>query len=221
MAHLLHIDSSIQGDRSVSRKLSARAASIWRAAHPGGTVTYRDLGRDPVPHLDEAGGLARMVPPGEHTPAQAASWAWTLRLVAEVKQADTILLGLPLYNYGTPSSIKAWVDHLIAPGLSFDPATNAGLLGGRDFIVLAARGGGYGAGAPREGWDHAGPWLPHSVSVTGLEPRFIAADLTLAAVTPGMAELVPLADASLAEAEKVIDSLWAPAPALAGTSSGQ
>lgn len=215
MAHLLHIDASIQGGRSVSRTLSARAASVWRAAHPGGTVTYRDLGRDPVPHLDEAGGLARVVPPEQHTPAQAASWALTLRLLGEVTQAGTILLGLPLYNYGAPSSVKAWVDHLIAPGLSFDPATNAGLLGDREFIVLAARGGGYGAGAPREGWDHAEPWLPHGLSVTGLEPRFTAAELTLAAVTPAMADLIPLAQASLAEAEKAIDGLWAPAPAMA------
>ena len=215
MSHLLHIDSSIQGDRSVSRKLSARAASVWRTAHPGGTITYRDLGREPVPHFDQAGGLARLVPPEQHTPAQAASWARTLRLIGEVKQADTILLGLPLYNYGAPSSVKAWVDHLIAPGLSFDPATNAGLLGDRDLVVLATRGGGYGAGAPREGWDHAEPWLPHGLSITGLEPRFIAAELTLATVTPAMADLIPLAEASLAEAEKAIDGLWSRAPAVA------
>ena len=74
MPHLLHIDSSIQGENSVSRKLTARAASAWRAAHPEGTVTYRDLGRNPLPHIDDDGGLARMVPPDQHTPAQAASW---------------------------------------------------------------------------------------------------------------------------------------------------
>src|SRR5437764_12110855 len=70
--HLLHIDSSIQGDRSVSRRLTARAAGVWLAAHPGGTVSYRDLGADPIPHLDSDGGLARMVAPAAHTPAQAA-----------------------------------------------------------------------------------------------------------------------------------------------------
>ncbi|MGI8329854.1 FMN-dependent NADH-azoreductase [Actinomadura scrupuli] len=215
MAHLLHIDTSIQGDGSVSRKLSARAADVWRAAHPGGTVTYRDLGRDPLPHLDAAGGLARLLPPEQHTPAQAASWALTQRLIAEIKQADTVLLGLPLYNYGAPSSVKAWVDHLIAPGLSFDPVTQAGLLGGREFLVLATRGGGYGAGTPREGWDHAEPWLPHGVSITGLEPRFIAAELTLANVNPAMADLIPLAAASLAEAEHTIDRLWSPVAASA------
>ncbi|MDX6388946.1 MAG: FMN-dependent NADH-azoreductase, partial [Streptosporangiaceae bacterium] len=95
MAHLLHIDSSIRGDASVSRKLSARAAAVWRAAHPGGTVTYRDLGHDPLPHLDTAGGLARILPHDQHTAAQAGSWALTEELVSEIKEADTIVLGLP------------------------------------------------------------------------------------------------------------------------------
>ena len=215
MAHLLHIDSSIRGDASVSRKLTARAAAAWRAAHPGGTVTYRDLGRDPLPHLDVAGGLARLLPRDQHTPAQAGSLALTEQLVSEITDADTIVLGLPLYNYGPPSSVKAWVDHLIAPGLSIDPETHAGLLGGRDLIVLASRGGGYGTGAPREGWDHAEPWLPHGLAITGLQPRFIAAELTLAEETPAMADLIPLAAKSLAAAEQAIDDLWSPASALA------
>jgi FMN-dependent NADH-azoreductase len=215
MAQLLHIDSSIQGDRSVSRKLTARAADAWRAAHPGGTVTYRDLGSNPVPHFDAATGLARAVPPELRTPAQVASWALTEELVNEIKEADTILLGLPLYNFGPPSSVKAWVDHLIAPGLSLDPETKAPLLGGREFVVLASRGGGYAEGTPRHGWDHAEPWLPHAISLTGLEPRFITAELTLANTVPAMAELIPLAEQSLAEAEHAIDDLWTPVSAAA------
>ncbi|MFJ9782428.1 FMN-dependent NADH-azoreductase [Amycolatopsis sp. NPDC101161] len=211
MAHLLHIDSSIQGERSVSRALTARAAAAWRAAHPDGTVTYRDLGANPLPHIDSASALAGMVPPEQHTPEQAAAWARTRELVDEIKAADTVLLGLPLYNFGAPSSVKTWVDHLIAPGLSVDHETQTGLLGGREFIVLASRGGGYGEGTPREGWDHAEQWLPHGVSLTGLQPRFITAELTLAHVNPAMAELIPLADASLATAEKIIDALWVPA----------
>jgi FMN-dependent NADH-azoreductase len=214
MAHLLHIDSSITGERSVSRKLTARTRDVWRAAHPEGTVTYRDLGSNPLPHLDADTGLARMVPPEQRTPAQAASWALTEQLVNEIKQADTILLGLPLYNFGAPSSVKAWVDHLIAPGLTIDPETKAGLLGGREFVVLASRGGGYGEGTPRHGWDHAQPWLPHAISHIGLEPHFITAELTLAHSNPAMAELIPLAEQSLAEAERAIDSLWTPALAL-------
>jgi FMN-dependent NADH-azoreductase len=213
MAHLLHLDSSFQGDRSISRKLSARAADAWRTAHPGGTVTYRDLGNDPLPHITTATGRARMVPPEQHTPAQAASWALSVELVNEVKEADTVLLGLPLYNFGAPSSVKSWVDHLVAPGLSVDAETHTGLLGGREFIVLASRGGGYNEGTPREGWDHAEAWLPHGVAAMGLKPRFITAQLTLADVTPAMAELIPLAKESLAAAERQVDALWHPVPA--------
>jgi FMN-dependent NADH-azoreductase len=206
--HLLHIDSSIQGEHSISRRLTARAAGGWVSAHPGGTVTYRDLGADPLPHIDADGGLARLTPAEEHTPAQAASWALTKELIEEIRRADTILLGLPVYNFGAPSTVKAWVDHIVAPGLSLDPATNEGLLGGRDLVVLAARGGGYGPGTPREGWDHAEQWLPHGLAMTGLVPRFITTELTLADVTPAMAALKPLAAESLAAAERAVDALW-------------
>jgi FMN-dependent NADH-azoreductase len=212
--HLLHIDSSIQGNRSVSRKLTARAADVWRTAHPAGTFTYRDLGTNPVPHLDAITGPARLLPAEQHDSAQAASWALSEELVNEIKAADTVLLGLPLYNFGPPSSVKAWVDHLIASGLSVDAETHAPLLGSREFVVLASRGGGYNEGTPRHGWDHAEPWLPHALASTGLELRFITAQLTLAHTNPAMAELIPLAEQSLAEAERAIDELWTPAPAL-------
>jgi FMN-dependent NADH-azoreductase len=208
MSHLLHIDSSIQGERSISRRLTARAAGNWRAARPDGTVTYRDLGAHPLPHLDAETGLARMVPPDERTPAQRRSWELTVELIEEIRAADTIILGLPVYNFGAPSSVKAWVDHLIAPGLSVDPATGEGLLGGRDLVVLASRGGGYGPGTPREGWDHAEQWLPHGLDLTGLVPRFITAELTLADTNPAMAELRGLAAESLAAAERAVDALW-------------
>ncbi|MEV4601718.1 NAD(P)H-dependent oxidoreductase [Amycolatopsis sp. NPDC049253] len=210
MPHLLHIDSSINGDRSVSRALSARAAAAWRAAHPDGTVTYRDLGANPIPHLDAASGLARVVPAEQRTPEQNESWKLTEELVGEVIEASTVLLGLPLYNYGAPSVVKAWVDHLIAPGLAFDPATGTGLLDGREFLVLASRGGGYGEGTPRFGWDHAESWLPHGLAITGIEPRFIAAELTLADTNPAMADLRGLAAESMTAAEREIDELWTP-----------
>jgi FMN-dependent NADH-azoreductase len=192
MAHLLHIDSSVQGDQSVSRRLTARAAERWRAAHPDGTVTYRDLAADPIPHFD---------------PATAT--ALSAQLIDEIKHADTILLGLPLYNFGPPSTVKAWVDHIVAPGLSIDAETGAGLLGDTDFVVLASRGGGYGPGTPREGWDHNEAWLPHGVSLTGLVPRFITAELTMSDVNPAMAELKPLAAESLSRALSAIEQLWA------------
>lgn len=192
MAHLLHIDSSVRGDQSVSRRLTAHAAERWRAAHRDGTVTYRDLATDPIPHFTPETGAAR-----------------SADLIAEVQRADTILLGLPLYNFGPPSTVKAWVDHIVAHGLSIDAETGEGLLGGTDFIALSSRGGGYGPGTPREGWDHAQAWLPHSVSLTGLAPRIITAELTMADVNPAMADLRPLAAESLSGALRAIDELWA------------
>jgi FMN-dependent NADH-azoreductase len=196
--HLLHIDSSIQGDRSVSRALSARAAQRWQDAHPDGTVSYRDLAVEPVPHF---------------TPATGGELA--VGLISDIKRADSLLLGLPLYNFGAPSTVKAWVDHLIVPGLAFDAETREPFHVGKEFIVLASRGGGYDPGTPREGWDHAETWLPHGIGMTGLEPRFITASLTLAPVTPAMAELVPLAEQSRANAEAEIDALWTPIPVAA------
>jgi|SRR5580704_2262891 FMN-dependent NADH-azoreductase len=213
MAHLLHIDSSIQGELSVSRKLTARAAAVWQGAHPEGTITYRDFGVDPLPHFTAATGRARMVAAEERTPEQQVSWELSRELIEEVLHAETILLGLPVYNFGPPSTVKAWVDHLVAPGLSIDPTTGTGMLGGQDLLVIESRGGGYAPGTPREGWDHAQAWLPHSLSLTGLEPRFITAELTLAETNPAMAELRPLAAESLAAAEREIDALWAPVAA--------
>ena len=96
----------------------------------------------------------------------------------------------------------------MAPGVSIDVETNTGLLGGTEFVVLAARGGGYGPGTPREGWDHAELWLRHALSATGLEPRFITAELTVASGNPAMVDLIPLAAESLVRAETAIDELW-------------
>lgn len=193
MPHLLHIDSSVQEDRSVSRRLTARAADRWRAAHPGGTVTYRDLFADPLPHLD---------------PRTSSSLSTVL--IDEVKAADAVILGLPLYNFGPPSTVKAWVDHIVAAGLSIDEHTGAGLLGDADLVAIETRGGGYGPGTPREGWDHAHTWLTHGVSLTGLQPRLVVVELTMAEVNPAMAELKPLAAQSLAEGQEEIDRLWGP-----------
>ena len=212
MAHLLHLDSSIQGERSISRTLTARAAARWRELNPEGTVTYRDLAAEPLPHLGPAGAEARFVPADQQNEAQAASRKLSAELIGEVAAAETILLGLPVYNFGPPSTVKSWVDHLVFPGLSMDPATGEGKLGGHELIVLHARGGGYAAGTPREGWDHAESWLPHGLSLTGLEPRFIVAELTLADVNPQMADLRDLAAASLQAAEAEIDELWATSP---------
>lgn len=212
MAQLLHIDASITGEQSVSRRLTARAVRNWQAAHPGGAVAYRDLGAEPVPHLLHSGLVAHQMPPEAHDPEHAASHAMSRALVEELATADTIVLGLPLYNYGPPSAVKAWVDHFVVAGLSIDPEDGPGRPGSPEFVVIHTRGGGYGPGTPRDGWDHAEAWLPHAVASTGLQPRFITAELTLSGVNPELAHLKPQAAESLAAAERAIDELWVTLP---------
>ncbi|TRW82087.1 FMN-dependent NADH-azoreductase [Mycolicibacterium sp. 018/SC-01/001] len=208
MSNLLHIDASVRGAASVSRQLTARAAERWRTTHPGGTATYRDLAANPIPHLDADNGLALMTPPDQHTPAQARTYALSVELIDEIKAADTVVLGMPLYNFGVPSLIKSWVDHIIVAGLSFSP-DGTSLLGDTELIVLESRGGGYSPGTPRHGWDHAETWLPHGLSMTGLQPRIITAELTMATEDDRMAHLQPLAQQSLDNAHALIDALWA------------
>src|SRR5260370_7367595 len=104
MAHLHHIDSSITGEESASRRLSARAARRWLAAHPNGTITFRDLAAHPIPHFDAVTGLARMVPPEKRTRAQQLSFALSVELTNQIHQPHTSLPGLPLYTSRPPSA---------------------------------------------------------------------------------------------------------------------
>src|SRR4029077_3527047 len=90
------------------------------------------------PHLDAAAGTARLVPADQRSSAQQTSFALSVALVDEIKSADTVLLGLPVYNFGAPSTVHAWVDHIVAPGLSIDAETGGGLLA--DLKPLAAEG---------------------------------------------------------------------------------
>ncbi len=204
MSHLLHLDSSLRTDGSRSRQLSARYAARWRASHPGGAVTYRDLAADPVPHLDQAAFSSGFTPPADRTPEQVAARALADRLIDELVVADTVLIGLPLYNFGPPSTFKAWFDRIVSPERTI------GKLGGKDFVIVTARGGGYGPGTPREGWDHREPWLRHALTTLGVsDATFVDTELTLAresrATIPldlGVAE-----DKSFAEALATIDGL--------------
>jgi FMN-dependent NADH-azoreductase len=195
---------------SRSRKLSAYYAEAWRAAHPGGVVTYRDLAADPVPHLDIEAFTANFLAPEDRTPAQAAARAMTETLAGELIAADAIVIGMPLYNFSVPSTLKAWIDRIVVPGLTAG-GPHGGLLGGRTVTFTSARGGGYREGSPREGWDHREPWLRHALSQVGLTDLvFIDAELTLAREAPAMAplDLGGAEDKSLADAHAAIDRLF-------------
>jgi FMN-dependent NADH-azoreductase len=204
MNHLLHLDSSLRTEGSRSRKLSAHYAERWKAKNPDGTITYRDLAVDPVPHLDNVALSAQFVAASDRTPEQAAAHALAEKLIDEIIAADTVLIALPLYNFGPPSTFKAWFDRIVSADRT------AGKLGDKNFVVVTARGGGYSPGTPREGWDHREPWLRHALTTLGVEDAvFIDTELTLARESPAMTplDLGGAEDKSVADALAAIDAL--------------
>lgn len=204
MATLLHIDSSLNGDQSHSRRVTAAFRAAWLSEHPEGTVVYRDLAAEPLPHLTAPAFYAGFSDPAEHTAEQQAAYALRGELLAEAEQADALLIGAPLYNYTVASSLKSWLDHVIAVGRT--TGTDAPTLAGKPATVVTSRGGSYAPGTPNEGMDHLQPYLEMVLGkILGLETDFILPELTLAPTTPAMAELVPLFESSqqqaLADAE--------------------
>src|SRR6202012_2665226 len=122
-------------------RLSARYAEAWRAAHPGATVTYRDLAADPIPHLDGDAFTANLLAPEDKTRVKRDARRLTDELVGEVLAADTIVIGMGLYNFGVPSTVKAWFDRIVVPGVTL--GDEGGTLGGRRLVLTLAAGGGY------------------------------------------------------------------------------
>lgn len=143
MNTLLSLQSSIFSNHGASSALTRQFVEQWRAAHPNGQVIERDLAREPVPHLDAERFGAFTTPADKRTPAQQAAVAYSDRLIDELKRADTIALGLPLYNFGVPSTLKAWFDHIARAGITFryTDQGSVGLLTGKTAYVFAARGG--------------------------------------------------------------------------------
>ena len=186
---LFRLDASIRGDGSVSRQVADTVEQAWRAEHPQAQVRRRDIGRDPLPATAWTRAVgAGPVPPQEHTPEQAEAVGLAATLADEVLGADAYLFAVPLYNFGVPQHLKVWWDVLWT-----DPrwrASGERPLAGRPGVLVVARGGGYGPGTPRDGWDHATPWLRRIFEdVLGLDLRIAEAELTLASVTPAMAGL--------------------------------
>jgi FMN-dependent NADH-azoreductase len=148
---LLQVQASIFGGDGQSSRLANRFAAAWRDATPQGRVILRDIGREPVPHLTAERFQAFRTQPADRTPAQQAEVALSDTLIAELRAADVVVLGLPMYNFGVPSSLKAYFDHVARAGETFryTERGSEGLLKGRKAYVFAARGGVY-AGTPRD-----------------------------------------------------------------------
>ena len=152
MQHILAINSSVAGEGSASRLLVEETVDRLQAASVSATVNWRDLGADPVPHLTTATLAGVRGEPA--TVAELASRALSDALIAELRAADTIVMGVPMYNFSVPTGLRAWFDHVLRAGETFrySSAGPEGLLGGKRVIVIEARGGYYSEG-PAQAFD--------------------------------------------------------------------
>ena len=141
---LLHVDSAITGDQSVSRQLTARTVTAWQAAHPGTTVQYLDLAQQAPSHLS-AQSLGFRTSQAAATEAERAENALSEALVSQFLASDVIVIGAPLYNFSIPSQLKAWIDRVAQAGRTFKytEAGPQGLAAGKKVIVASSRGGAY------------------------------------------------------------------------------
>jgi len=151
MKTLLQINASLFSDGGQSSRLADAFVARWRAANPDGNVVVRDLAREPVPHLTAERFQAFLTKPEERSAEQHAHAGFSDALVDELKAADVIVLGLPMYNFGIPSTLKAYFDHVARGGITFRYTEKGpvGLLSGKKVYVFAARGGLY-AGTSRD-----------------------------------------------------------------------
>ena len=202
MQTLLHIDTSIHSSQGESSRLAARFVERFRREHPGAVVIHRDLAREPVPHLTAERFAAFVARPEARTPAQAAIAGESDALIAELERADVVALAVPMYNFGIPSALKAYFDHVARSGRTFRYGATGpeGLLKGKKAIVFAARGGRY-AGTAR---DTQTPYLRDFLAFVGItDVEFVYAE--------GLAMGEGSRDAALAQAERAIERLAQPA----------
>jgi FMN-dependent NADH-azoreductase len=176
MSNILVLNSSVLGHASVSRILVEEAVVRLNEVDPGATIVHRDLGAAPVPHLTAAtvGGVR-----GEPvTDAQLTARALSNELIAELRSADTIVIGAPMYNFSIPTGLRAWFDYVLRAGetFSYSEAGPQGLLKGKRVIVVESRGALYSEG-PAKAIDFQEPYLRQLLGFMGLtDVAFIHAE---------------------------------------------
>ena len=156
---ILHIDSSINGEQSASRAISAKIVDQLKTAQWGEQVVYRDLAADPLPHLT--------------LDAFADS-----TVIDEFFAADTIVIGAPMYNFTLPTQLKAWIDRIVVAGKTFQYGADGpeGLVKGKRVIIALARGGFYNEGSPAASLEYLERYLDSVFGFIGLAPEFVVAD---------------------------------------------
>lgn len=165
--NLLHIDSSALGPHSVSRELSAALVEASRRRNPGSEVVYRDLAANPLPHW---------VPLADaNDPAVRANG----EIMDEFLAADVVVIGVPMYNFGIPSSLKAWIDRVAVAGKTFRYTATGpeGLAGGKKIVIASSRGGVYSGGSPSATADFQEPYLRQVFGFLGItDIEFVRAE---------------------------------------------
>lgn len=201
MSTIYRLDASIRQDGSVTRAVADTLESTIAEELGSPAVVRRDVGSDPVdPSVWAQAAFAGYTPEDQRTPSQVEALQAAATFVDELVSADVLIFAVPMYNFGVSQHFKTWADLAMT-----DPrlAPGATTLVGKPAFLVTARGGGYGAGTPREGWDHATGWMRRVLEdVWGLDLDVIETELTLAEVTPQMADLRDLAREQLAESHQ-------------------
>src|SRR6476660_4849189 len=191
---LFRLDASIRTDGSASREIADIVEAEWLAAYPAETIERRHIGVDVLPADAWAQAIAASSVPAENRSAeQRAAAALAAALVDELVAADAILLAVPLYNFGVSQHVKTWVDLVITEPRA--AAGGRGLLAGKKVVLCTVRGGAYGVGTPREGWDHSTSYLRRIIGdVWGADLTVVEREFTLVGVNPALDEFTALAE---------------------------
>jgi FMN-dependent NADH-azoreductase len=189
---LFRLDASINPANSSSRAIADIVEAEWQAGNPGGVIVRKNLGAEPLPSTAWTGALgASWTPEEARTEEQGAALALAAGLADELRSADAALLAVPLYNFGVPQHVKTWIDLVIAGAKSADEP----LLAGKPAVLVAVRGGAYGPGTPREGWDHSTAYLRRILAdVWGADLTVVEREFTLVGVNPALDGFKDLAD---------------------------
>jgi FMN-dependent NADH-azoreductase len=173
---ILRIDSAVTGPESVSRELTQAITDHFRATHPDAEVVELDLAADPLPHIDSVTMGAIRFPAERQDAAMQAAHAAERAVLDQFLSSDVVIVGAPMYNFTIPSSLKAWLDRLGVPGVTFSysEAGPQGLAGGRRVIVASSQGGAYELDAP---FEHHESFLRDFFAFLGIaDPVFIRAN---------------------------------------------
>jgi FMN-dependent NADH-azoreductase len=188
---LFRLDASINPATSASRAIADIVEAEWQAAHPGATVTRKNLGTEPLPAGAWTAALAASwTPEDSRTEEQRAALELAAGLAGELRSAEAVLLAVPLYNFGIPQHVKTWIDLVIAGAAN----PNEALLAGIPTVLVVVRGGAYGPGTPREGWDHSTGYLRRILGdVWGADLTIVEREFTLVGVNPALDDFKDLA----------------------------